>query len=92
LNGFIRSYRGTEFSQNNARVLPIGAGKTLALTYLAWRNYLKGKQIFTNYNLTFPEIVDDIKRNVRANNPSNIHRITRITAIEEMRDGFFAGV
>lgn len=32
----------------------LGAGKTLSLTYLAYRNYLKGKNIFSNYHLEFP--------------------------------------
>ena len=30
------------------------SGKTLALTYLAYRNYLKKRKIFSNYNLEFP--------------------------------------
>jgi len=32
----------------------LGAGKTLALTYLAWRNYNKGQTIYANYHLGFP--------------------------------------
>lgn len=32
----------------------LGSGKTLALTYLAYRNYLKGLKIFSNYELAFP--------------------------------------
>lgn len=32
----------------------LGAGKTLALTYLAWRNYNKGQTIYSNYHLSFP--------------------------------------
>lgn len=32
----------------------LGAGKTLALTYLAWRNMRKGLKIYSNYNLKFP--------------------------------------
>lgn len=31
----------------------LGAGKTLALTYLAARNRLQGKQIYANYKLNF---------------------------------------
>jgi hypothetical protein len=46
----------------------LGAGKTLSLTYLAFRNYCKGKKIFSNYKLQFPyqkiESVDDIE-NIR---------------------------
>jgi len=34
----------------------LGAGKTLALTYLAWRNMGKGLKIYSNYNLKFPYI------------------------------------
>jgi hypothetical protein len=30
-----------------------GAGKTCTLTYLLWHNFLRGKKIYTNYNL-FP--------------------------------------
>ena len=32
----------------------LGAGKTLSLTYLAYRNFLKGKKIYANYKLVFP--------------------------------------
>jgi hypothetical protein len=32
----------------------LGAGKTLSLTYLAWRNYRKGLKIYSNYELSFP--------------------------------------
>jgi hypothetical protein len=32
----------------------LGAGKTLCLTYLAWRNYRKGLKIFSNYHLAIP--------------------------------------
>lgn len=32
----------------------LGSGKTLALTYLAWRNYSKGMKIYSNYKLNFP--------------------------------------
>lgn len=32
----------------------LGAGKTLCLTYMCYRNYLKGKKIFSNYELKFP--------------------------------------
>ena len=32
----------------------LGAGKTLALTYLAWRNYRKGVKIYANYDLKIP--------------------------------------
>jgi len=35
----------------------LGSGKTLALTYLALRNYsLKQRTIYSNYNLKFPHI------------------------------------
>ncbi len=34
----------------------MGCGKTLALTYLAYRNYLKGMKIFSNYWLLFPHV------------------------------------
>jgi len=29
----------------------LGAGKTLTLTYLAWRNHLRGRKIYANYRL-----------------------------------------
>ncbi len=29
----------------------LGTGKTLCLTYMAWKNHLKGMKLFTNYNL-----------------------------------------
>jgi len=31
----------------------LGSGKTLALTYLAWRNFNKGQKIYANYTLAF---------------------------------------
>ncbi len=34
----------------------LGSGKTLSLTYLAYRNYLKGLRIFSNYWLGFPHV------------------------------------
>lgn len=38
----------------------LGAGKTLGLTYLAYRNFLKGLKIYSNYWLAFPH--DKIKK------------------------------
>ncbi len=32
----------------------LGAGKTLALTYLAWRNYRKGLRVYANYDIKIP--------------------------------------
>jgi len=32
----------------------LGAGKTLSLTYIAYRNYKQGVKIFSNYDLKFP--------------------------------------
>jgi len=32
----------------------LGAGKTLSLTYLAYRNFMKGRKIYSNYKLSFP--------------------------------------
>lgn len=32
----------------------LGSGKTLALTYLALRNYHKGRKLYSNYNLKLP--------------------------------------
>ena len=54
----------------------LGSGKTLALTYLAWRNWhLKGRRIFSNYNLYgFP-----------------FTKVDAIPSIERMQNGFFAG-
>jgi len=34
----------------------LGAGKTLALTYLAWRNYRKGLKVYSNYDLKIPYV------------------------------------
>src|SRR3989304_7175833 len=43
----------------------LGCGKTLALTYLAWHNYInKGRQLYSNYSLKMPytaiETTEDI--------------------------------
>ena len=42
----------------------LGAGKTLSLTYLAWRNMKKGLKVYSNYELKFPYVpiktVDDV--------------------------------
>jgi len=32
----------------------LGSGKTLSLTYLAYRNLMKGLTIYSNYHLMFP--------------------------------------
>jgi len=41
----------------------LGAGKTLALTFMAYRNYMKGKKIYANYHLKFPStLVRDIEQ------------------------------
>jgi len=41
----------------------LGSGKTLSLTYMAFRNWLKGKEIFSNYRLNFPHVrVKSIKQ------------------------------
>jgi hypothetical protein len=32
----------------------LGSGKTLGLTYMAVRNYLHGRKIYSNYKLNFP--------------------------------------
>lgn len=54
----------------------LGSGKTLALTYLAWSNYMKKqKNIFSNYKLF------GIK----------YQEVTHIGQIDAMREGFFAG-
>ena len=34
----------------------LGAGKTLALTYLAWRNFRKGLKVYSNYDLKIPYV------------------------------------
>jgi hypothetical protein len=40
----------------------LGAGKTLCLTYLAYRNLMKGLKIYSNYHLEFPfEFVSSVK-------------------------------
>jgi hypothetical protein len=46
----------------------LGCGKTLALTYLAWRNSNKGQAIYANYHLNFdftmidsPEKIEDMR-------------------------------
>lgn len=47
----------------------LGSGKTLSLTYFAYRNWIKGRKIFSNYHLEFDhesiKTVDDIE-NIRA--------------------------
>jgi len=41
----------------------LGSGKTLALTYLAYRNLMKGLKIYANYHLKFPhEYVSTVKQ------------------------------
>jgi len=54
----------------------LGAGKTLTLSYLAWKNhFIKGRDIFSNYSLYgMPHT-----------------RIRSLADLEKMRDGFFAG-
>ncbi len=40
----------------------LGSGKTLCLTYLAYRNLMKGLKIYSNYHLGFPhEYVSNVK-------------------------------
>ena len=54
----------------------LGSGKTLTLTYLAWKNHFrKGRQVFSNYGL----------------NGIPHTRIRSLADLEKMRDGFFAG-
>lgn len=53
----------------------LGAGKTLAMTYFALRNYWKGKTIYANYML----------KKIPFTPVTNPEQITT------MRDGFFAG-
>ncbi len=38
-----------------------GSGKTLFMTYEAFNQYRKGKQIYSNYKLTFPKLPDTKK-------------------------------
>lgn len=53
----------------------LGSGKTLALTYLAWRNHLKCQKIYANYDLKgIPH-----------------KKINTIEEITKMNHGFFAG-
>lgn len=53
----------------------LGAGKTLALTYLAWRNFRKGIKIYSNYHLK------GIKYKA----------VKSTKDVLSMKDGFFAG-
>jgi len=53
----------------------LGSGKTLSLTYLAWRNwYYKRKKIYANYTLYGIPYV----------------RIKKVSDLEKIRDGFLA--
>jgi hypothetical protein len=55
----------------------LGAGKTLALTYLAWTNwYKKGRKIYSNYNLYGIPFT----------------KVKSMPDLENMQKGFFAGV
>jgi len=54
----------------------LGSGKTLSLTYLAYRNFLKGKTIYANYTLK---------------EPIKYIRLMKISDLLNMRNGFFAG-
>jgi len=41
----------------------LGSGKTLSLTFMAYRNYVKGKKIYANYHLGFPStLVTDVEQ------------------------------
>ena len=53
----------------------LGAGKTLSLTYLAIRNYAKGRKIYSNYKLKGIPFTP----------------VTTLEQIENMKGGFFAG-
>lgn len=39
-----------------------GSGKTLLLTILLFREYLKGKKVYTNYKVFFPHEIIDVKK------------------------------
>jgi hypothetical protein len=64
----------------------LGAGKTLSLTYLGYRNWIKGRNIFTNYKIMFPELPDDMFP-VKP----KIIPIKSVKMIEDMREGYFLG-
>lgn len=61
----------------------LGAGKTLALTYFAYRKYLQGRDIFTNYPLNFP------KMPLGSPQP-NITMLRTIQDVLKMRSGYGA--
>lgn len=53
---------GNFFTTRNGKVGVSGnSGKTLCLTYLAWRKYLKGLDVFSNYHLKFPPYPNGMK-------------------------------
>lgn len=68
--------RVSSLSTNMNIVGELGSGKTLTLTYLAWKNHIqKGRRIFSNYELYgVPHT-----------------RISDLSGFETMRNGFFAG-
>lgn len=61
----------------------MGSGKTLALTYLAYRKYLKGMRVYANYHITFPKFPNFKEPDVRF--------VNKLEDVLAMRDGFFAG-
>lgn len=66
-----------------AIVSELGAGKTLSLTYLAYRKYLKGMTVFANYHITFPKFSNFKEPDVRY--------VRKMVDFLNMREGFFAG-
>ena len=56
----------------------LGTGKTLGLTYMALRNWLKGKDIYSNYKLNFPDVPFNNK----------IRYVRSIDEIQNIKEGF----
>ena len=52
----------------------LGSGKTCGMTYLAYLNFLKGRQIYSNYGIRLPNVI-------RVNSPEDVLN---------MADGFAA--
>jgi hypothetical protein len=75
---------GNFFTTRNGKISVSGnSGKSLSLTYLAYRKYLKGMTVFANYHITFPTF-----ENFKA---PDVRYVRKMEDVLNMREGFFAG-
>jgi hypothetical protein len=62
----------------------MGKGKTLALTYFAYRKYLQGLDIYANYHLNFPKFPE-------GHHQPKIIYVRSVQDVMRMKNGYFAG-